>query len=70
MSKISFELELTAKTLTDVQEVAEKHISSFLEIDRDEVLANVDVEYKVHIGEGNYKVTCYASVKRSIARIS
>lgn len=70
MLKISFELELTGKTITDVKEIAEKHISTFLEIDKQEVPNNVDIEYKVHLGEGTYKVTCYANAKRTIIRPS
>lgn len=69
MAKVTFELELTGKTLTDVKEVALKRISSFLESDEDALENLVDTEYKVQLGEGTYKVTCYATVKRSISRI-
>ena len=69
MSKVTFELELTGKTLTEVKEGALKRISSFLEADDDALDSLVDTEYKVELGEGTYKVTCYASVKRSISRI-
>lgn len=69
MAKVTFELELTGKTLTDVKEVALKRISSFLESDEDALDNLVDTEYKVQLGEGTYKVTCYATVKRSISRI-
>jgi hypothetical protein len=69
MAKISFELELTAKTITDVKQIATKHVASFLEVSEDELDNLVDLEYKVHLGEGTYKVTCYASVKRSISKI-
>jgi hypothetical protein len=69
MSKVTFELELTGKTLTSIKEVALKHISTFLESDEDALDNLVDTEYKVQLGEGTYKVTCYATVKRSISRI-
>jgi hypothetical protein len=69
MSKVTFELELTGKTLSAVKWIALKHISAFLESDEDALDNLVDTEYKVELGEGTYKVTCYASVKRSISKI-
>lgn len=79
--RTSFELKISAETLTEAKETALEHVGLFLGISKEEVLDNVNLELKVSYPEAKtfadiasnmdtplFVVTVYGSVKQSVAK--
>ena len=79
--RTSFELKITAKHLEEAELEATRAVASFLQIDRESVLDNVNMELKVAYPEAethveiaenmdhpHFVVTVYGSVKQSSSK--
>ena len=81
MIRTTFELKISAKTLTEAREFAVKKIANFLDIPEDSVLDQVTMEFKVGYPEAktyadiaqnmdadDLAVAVFATVKQSVVK--
>lgn len=79
--RTSFELRVSAETITEAKDAALTKVADFLEIDKSQVLDNVNLELKVSYPEAKtlaeiaesmdsplFVVTVYGSVKQSVTK--